>query len=396
MKIYTSKSEKGFLLKQSLENIKNFLPKLVSKSFVGSSPPEIFVGQYGYPQVFSGILAPVGHLENKNLTSPEEWFRNNLSIEQVLQLRSTLIYSRFKTEIKPLSNRLLEVLQETSMSKKPTDIEFFLKKTPKPKINLDNFANPLANPALLQKAKLQENPSVDTVVEKVISDTDLKATEGILKLYNSNKTNSEIIKLLSSGLLGIKPQRKLVPSKWSITAVDDSISKFLISKIKNYPWLNNYQLFHHEYLGNHYEIILLPKEWSFEVIEAESKNPYSPQNDALIFSDYESFYGRKTYANSVTGAYYANKLAIAEYLSKIKRQSSALVLREVKPEYYAPLGVGILREATRFAFTKQPEKFQTLKEALDKAQTRLTININKLIENSRLLKSLNQTKLTAF
>ncbi len=397
MKIPTSKYDKAFLLNKALKNIKEFLPRIISNSFSGSSPPEIFIGQHGYPQVFTGILAPLGHLEDaQKLSSPEDWFKNNLDIQQILQLRSSLIYSRFKTQIKPQTNKLLEVLQETSMAKKPTDIEFFLKKPPKPKINLDNFVNPLANPASLQKAKLQENPSVDTIVEKVVSDTDLKAVDAISKLYKSSKTSSEIIKLLSSGLLGIKIQRKLVPTKWSITAVDDTISKQLLSQIKNYSWINEYLLFHHEYSGNHYEIILLPKEWGFEVIEAESRNSYPTQNNILIFSDYEDFYGRKDYASNVTGAYYSNKIAICEYLSKIKKQASVLVLREVKPEYFAPLGVGILRETTRFAFTKSPEKFLTLKEALNKAQTRLTIDINKLIESSKLLKSLHQTKLTMF
>ncbi len=393
----TSKYEKRFLLQEALKNIKEFMPKIISNSFSGSSPPEVFIGQHGYPQVFTGILAPLGHQEDSDkLSSPEEWFKSNLSIQQILQQRSSLIYSRFKSQIKPTSNRLLEVLQETSMAKKPTDIEFFLKKPPKPKFKLDSFANPLANPAQLQKAKLQENPKVDTIVEKVVSDTDLKSTEAMLKLYKSGKSSSEIIKLLSSGLLGIKIQRKLVPTKWSITAFDDTISKILLKNVKQYPWLNEYLLFHHEYLGNHYEIILLPKEWGFEVIEAESRNPYSPNNDFLIFSDYEDFYGRKDYANSVTGAYYSNKLGCCEYLSKIKRQASVLILREVKPEYYAPLGVGILREATRFALAQQPEKFQTLKEALNQAQTRLTVDINRLTQNSRLLRSLQQVKLTMF
>ncbi len=393
----TSKYEKRFLLKEALKNIKEFMPKIISNSFSGSSPPEVFIGQHNYPEVFTGILAPLGHQENANeLSSPESWFKNNLSIQQILELRSTLIYSRFKARIKPSSNKLLEVLQETSMARKPTDIEFFLKKPPKPKFNLDNFANPLANPALLQKAKLQENPKVDTIVEKVISDTDLKSTDAMIRLYKTGKTASEIIKLLSAGLLGIKTQRKLVPTKWSITAFDSTMSNIMLKQIRQSTWISEYSLFHDEYLGNHYEIILLPKEWGFEVIEAESRNPYSPKNDFLIFSDYEDYYGRKEYASSVTGAYYANRIAAAEYLTRIKKQAAVLVLREVKPSYLAPLGVGILREVTRNAFKRNPEKFQTLREALNQAQERLTISIQKLTENSRLLKSMQQAKLTIF
>ena len=43
-----------------------------------------------------------------------------------------------------------------------------------------------------------------------------------------------------------------------------------------------------------------------------------------IMKDYELFNGRKTYADSVTGAYYANRLALAEYLEKVKNRNKPL------------------------------------------------------------------------
>ena len=48
------------------------------------------------------------------------------------------------------------------------------------------------------------------------------------------------------------------------------------------------------------------------------------------------------------------------YLEKIKKQCSCLVLREARPEYWAPLGVGILREASRKAFQETPEIFNSI------------------------------------
>ena len=75
----TSKYEKRFLLQEALKIIKEFMPKIISNSFSGSSPPEVFIGQHGYPQVFTGILAPLGHQEDSDkLSSPEEWFKSNL------------------------------------------------------------------------------------------------------------------------------------------------------------------------------------------------------------------------------------------------------------------------------------------------------------------------------
>jgi len=92
---------------------------------------------------------------------------------------------------------------------------------------------------------------------------------------------------------------------------------------------------------------------------------------------------------------YSCRLALCEYLELIKRQATALFIREVRPEYYAPLGVGILRETTRAAFKQKPEKFQTIKEALKHAQTRLKLPTESFINNSTILKEYGkQTRLS--
>jgi len=220
------------------------------------------------------------------------------------------------------------------------------------------------------------------------------------ELYKSKIPTSNIIKILSAGLLGIAKNRKLVPTRWAITATDDTLSKQLLSKIKYFSEISEFYLFTSYYLGNHYEIILLPDKFSFEVMEAEIPGTlWNPDTNSKIYisKDYESFRGRKKYADNVTGAYYANRLALTEFLIKIKRQASCLVLRECRPEYYAPCGIGILREATRHAFTKKPEKFSTLNETLQTAQKKLKLPINLFTSQSSLLKEFGkQSRLTQF
>lgn len=111
--------------------------------------------------------------------------------------------------------------------------------------------------------------------------------------------------------------------------------------------------------------------------------------------DYESFSGRKEYASNVTGAYYSNRLALCEYLDRVKKQASCLVLRECRPEYYAPLGVGILREASRAAFLKQPERASSLEEAFGIMQSRMKLLVSFFRQKSELLKNYGkQTRLT--
>jgi hypothetical protein len=158
-------------------------------------------------------------------------------------------------------------------------------------------------------------------------------------------------------------------------------------------------IFNSDYVGNHYEFILLPEKFSFEVIETHVPgsvwNPIGKTED--FTSDYETFFGRKNYAENVTGAYYSNRLALCEYLEKIKRQCSCLVLREARPEYWAPLGVGILREASRKAFQGIPEIFNSINEAMLEIQKRLILPIEKFKNRSEILKNYGkQKKLSSF
>ena len=302
-----------------------------------------------------------------------------------------MIYSRFKNNVKQ-KNKLQEVMQEVSMSTKSVDLEFYLEKQPTLGLNLYQRNMPVANPAPLKKAVITENINIKKPIEKVVYSNDIKSKEAILELYTKEFSISHLIKLLSAGLLGIEKNRKLVPTKWSITAVDTLISKELMKNIREYKWIDKIQVFYDTYLENHYEIILLPSEWSFEVIE--SKLPGT--DESYFWRDFEFYSERKSYADDVTGAYYANRLASCEYLEKIKKQASVIILREIG-NYWAPLGVGILREVSRNAFRKKPLEFNNLKEVFENIQQRMKMNINNFCSRSMLIKKYRtQKKLSEF
>ena len=431
-KLFLNYVNSSNLKKKRIVYTKDSFNVQIKKHFSGSSPPEIFVGRYNYPYVNAGILSPTFFENTEELSMPEIWHEQNFKIEDILIRRSKLIYGRFKTEIKR-TNKFSQLMQEIAMSYKPVSTEFFLKKPPKQNLEISRFSSIIINLAPLENARLGENPKINPKVEYLVSDTAVGAVSAINELYKAKIPISSINKILSAGLLGLKSKRKLVPTRWSITAIDDTISKELLKKIKYYPVINEILLFNEEYLGNHYEILLLPGNFSFEVIEAEIKNNFGntekskpllldsglckqrlfsvPKNsnkstplglsksqeffglsNVKFWQDYEYFYGRKDYANEVIGAYYANRLALCEYLEKIKRQATAIFFREVKPEYYLPLGVGILREACRGAFSREPEKFNNLNEVFKKIQERLILNVNLFKEKSVILKDYGSQK----
>lgn len=384
-----------------LSKIQGSFPK-VKLHFSGSTPPEIFVGRVNYPNVFSGILSPDYKGDTTVLASPEEWVKKNLSIEQVLSYRGSMVYGRQITNIKA-NKSLSNVTQQLALASKPVSTEFFLKRQPTLQYTSSSVMSIMANPAPIERVLLEENPFIEKKVDYLTADYDVKATTALKELYSSNIQVSHLQKLFSAGLLGVKPQRKLVPTKWGITAVDDTLSKYLLAKIKTYKEISEILLFTDNYAGNYYNILLLPGEFKFEVMEEAVPNILNPtkenlmQQDIGFWQDYEGFFGRKEYASSVTGAYYANRLGICEYLEKIKRQANIIVFRETTDEYYAPLGVGILREVTRKAMQGLPVKVDSLASALKIIDSRIKVPIEKFSKLSWIILNYKkQKRLTGF
>ncbi len=66
-------------------------------------------------------------------------------------------------------------------------------------------------------------------------------------------------------------------------------------------------------------------------------------------TDYEFYQGRKNYASNITGAYYAARKEVCEYLYNIGRQARVLIFREVRGGYLVPLGVWVIRETVKNA-----------------------------------------------
>jgi hypothetical protein len=185
--------------------------------------------------------------------------------------------------------------------------------------------------------------------------------------------------MFSIGLLGASRTRRLVPTEWSITAIDDILAKGIRRKVLDHPRLDEFRLFSAHAVGNNVHVLLLPTSWMFEALEGWLTGP-SPE----VFGDYELNKGRKDYPTNIAGAYHASRLPVLEYLNKIRRQAGAIVFLEVTKEW-VPLGVWRFRELARRALTGDPSRFTTLENALSEAQKRLLIPYRNWAEASRLL-----------
>jgi hypothetical protein len=232
-------------------------------------------------------------------------------------------------------------------------------------------------------------------VDKAVSDTDLKAADAMTYLHKKGYDEHTLTKLLTVGNLGIKAQRKLVPTRWGITAVHSTLGNHLVKEIKQYE-KEDYAAYFGSYLGNYYLILLFPEIWQYELFETiiiES---------ASFATDYESYEGRKGYAHETAGGFYTVRLACLEKLKQQKRQASILALRFINPhEYVAPLGVWVTLEAARKALAAQPilfsDKDLLLKYAQVLVKKRFHLDISSILRQSKVLSRLKyQKKLDVF
>ncbi|AIF69493.1 hypothetical protein PAP_05450 [Palaeococcus pacificus DY20341] len=356
--------------------------RINKREIFGSSPPAIFVGEFGYPKVRIGPLVPPIEGNTSYLDSPLKW--ENASIRDVLRYRSLLVMGETKANVDvKRSGRILSEIQELAMSIRPVDSEILLKRKPILKVLPSEFAPPIGPKAELLDFELTENPRIPRKTDYVVSD-ELKAEQAIMKLYNSGFDEYYIIRLLSAGLLGI--QKKLVPTRWSITAVQDIIGKRLRREVLRYELINEFELYFYEFLGNRYVVLLMPESYAFELLEVWLKGSLFGGEEPQVIHDFEDWRGIKGYANQTAGAYYAARLSILEHLRKRRRQAKILVFREVTPKYYAPVGVWQIRLGTKKAMNNIIGKFQTLQEALNEVGKLLEHPLEYYLKRSEILK----------
>jgi len=368
-----------------------------TNEILGSSPPGVFVGRLGYPKVSIGPMVPPQFGDTAILDTPEEWLGK--PIDQIVEYRYSLVRgnARAKVDDAREPGRFLSSLQELAMAARPVDTELRLAKAPRRILTLSEDTQPYGPSGPLDRFKI-DNPSVDRRVQTAYYDRDLGAAGAVGELYRKGVLVTRIQKAFSLGMFGVGPRRRIVPTRWSITAVDSSISLELVEKLKHRATIDEYRVYSFGVYDNQYVAILLPEPWRFEWIEAWFPNTTWNQftTTPYMIGDYEEYFGRTRYAK-VGGCYYSTRLAVAEALDRERRQAAAIVLRETYPGFIMPLGVWNVRESIR-QLMKQPfERHDTFGNALESALSKMRIPKSKWKRESVLIsRELTQTKISAF
>jgi hypothetical protein len=368
--------------------------KFQSENLFGASPPSVFIGTWNYPKVYAGPMVPHMMWEDTTLLdNPVQWLDEG--IEDIISHRLSLTRSHQQVDIHSAADpgRSLSSVQELAMASLPVDTEVKLEGTPKGRLSFSRRTPPMGPTATIKELKLVENPHIHPKIDYLTGDRDCFAQVAVSELFNAGISSYHLIRLLSVGLLGQERNRRLVPTKWSITAVDDVLGKQLHQQVADHPLINEYWVWGCQAVGNRMGILFLPTPWMFEVLEYWVPGTVFPAHrDILIPSDYEFTKGRKTYAKIIGGAYYAARLPVLKHLNEWGRQAGAIIFLEVHPEWL-PLGVWRVREICRRALSTTPVRCESLDEALEVVSKHLTTPMKHWTRQSNILRY-NRTQRT--
>lgn len=364
----------------------------VGKEIDGSTPPSVFIGSWNYPKVYAGpMIAPVSG-DTTIMDMPESWIPQSKSQEDIIGYRMNLVRGKQLVGIKDLESGFVEKLQEISLAENSIESEAEFFKKPRGSSFSDEHT-PHGPSAIIQKFDI-ENVRWEHSLEKAFYDTDLKAADAVVDLNKKGIPFSNIQKAFSVGAMGVGKRRKLVPTRWSITACDSTIGDRLLKTVRFNDIIDTTRVYEFSSLNNYYAIMLIPTEWQYEWMEAFLQ---VLGREELIFSDYETNSGKKEYSR-VGGCYYTCKMAVLEALERESKQAGVIVLREAY-NGYVPLGVFNVRENVRNAMDQAPLEFENMKTALSYISTKLKLPMDKFVKQSDLLKELlnsRQTTLDSF
>lgn len=357
----------------------------VGKELDGTTPPSVFIGSWNYPKVYAGpMIAPLQG-DISIMDSPESWIPNQTTQEEIIGYRLNLVRGKQTVGIQDFNNSFVEKLQEISLASTSIESEAEFGSRPKG-LSFSDETAPHGPSALIEKFDI-DAVKWDRQLEKVYYDTDFKAAAATVDLHGKGVPFSSIQKAFSVGTMGIEKNRKLVPTRWSITACDTIIADNLLREVRHYDILDTYRVYEFSSLNNYYAVLLLPMEWQYEWIEAFM---HVMGREELIFADHELNGGKKEYS-CVGGCYYTCKMAVLEALASEKKQAGAIVLREAY-NGYVPLGVFNVRENVRSAMSEIPREFEDMKTALAYIESKLKLPMDKFKETSTLLQDLMRSR----
>lgn len=332
----------------------------------GATPPSVIVGEAHYPNVpvIFNVPPNVRGDAAKGFDDPLGWW-GRVSLDEIIRRRAQQVASIVKVKVTDPFKLYDNEVSVAAVSLKPVESEAVLRKPPKPKLTFSAGLDPVGPAAEAEEVRVVGNAHLPRPLERLIWD-DLPASEGAVELYRRDVDMYTIIRAFSLGLLGRVRRRKLVPTRWAITAVDRTLTNYMLRRVRTLPEISDVELYEGEYLGNKFKVILYPGRPLIEWVEVWYPLTVFTQTalKPLIIYNKATPLGR---TETLDGGFDAAKFAVIEHLSRRGRKAAAIVIREITPQYYASVGNWHIRETVRNALSQPPRKYRTLLDAVKDA-----------------------------
>lgn len=165
----------------------------------GSSPPDIFVGRIGYPNVYIGPMVPPQLGDTSIMGTPERWVGK--SIPEIVEMRSMLIRGMHRTSVKNVDGGKVEqMVKEIAIAEKYSDIDLKLKRAPSGGMSFNENSQPFGPSAPMESMSIN-SIKADIRLENAYHDDAMGAATAMLELYDKGVEMSKIQKALAAGTL---------------------------------------------------------------------------------------------------------------------------------------------------------------------------------------------------
>ncbi len=374
----------------------NVLSRINGREVQGATPPSALVGEHGYPKVNIYFMIPPGERgsDARYHDDPQGWISRREPLSKIIELRSSMVSAILNSPVNDPWSLYEKEISLAALSLKPVDSEAILRKAPLPTLKFDGITKPVGPSSPAEKIKIYDNPKLHRKIEKIMWD-DVKAEEAIRTLYLSGLDVYEIQRAMSLGVLGTIRRRRLVPTRWAITAVDEILSKFMKGFIRRERWIDDIEVRYGEYIGNRYVIVLMPGPGNMEWVEIWQPRGLWTRGSSkpVIWRVFEDNLGN---LSAIDGGFSAAKMAVLESLFKRRRSADVLIIREILPTYYAPVGNWHIRETVKDIMKKDPVKVMDLSQVKDIIRKHIDIDLSVLSRKSLLLRGVRQTRLSDY
>ncbi len=228
-------------------------------------------------------------------------------------------------------------------------------------------SSPFVGPLVKGELEIDGTPRVPRPLEKLHED-DVKAREAVVELVLRRGLDENLVaRALSLGLLGL--DRRLVPTRWAVAAVDSMVSEHLLREVADLPPADDWKVLRGELYGNEMWVLAGPGPYSLKLIEVYVPGAPWSSEEVTVLEDSEGPGRPLREPEETGGAFLAVRTAVLESMVGEGRSRSVTVIRVVKPEYPIPLGAWVIREAVRRA--EEVGRFEDGEEVLGFLSERL-------------------------